>query len=154
LDSHYRETEDAARKRLTVILALVPVIALFGYLAGSQLGRALARFHPTVALAESILEEDASGKVGETIETETYRASGDSIDVLRKNALDARFRFRRSGRFLGLFFGVVICCKLVGLSVRRSRTDYEPDRGTCLSCGRCIAYCPKELETRNGHNGN
>ena len=151
-DSHYRETEAVARRRLSILLAVVPAIALFGYLAGSQLGKPLARFHPTVALAESVLAEDASGQLGETIETETFRASGDSVEVLRKNALAARSRFKQGGRFLGLFFGLVIGCKLVGLSVRRSRTDYEPDRGTCLSCGRCFAYCPKELETRKGLN--
>lgn len=149
-DSHYRETEGVARRRLSILLAAVPVIALLGYLAGGQLGRPLARFHPTVALAESVLEEDASGKIDETIETETFRASGESVGVLRKNAIDARSGFKRTGHFLGLFFGLVIGCKLVSLSVRRSRTDYVPDRGTCLSCGRCFAYCPEELEGRKG----
>jgi ferredoxin len=27
---------------------------------------------------------------------------------------------------------------------RRRNADYEPDRGECLSCGRCFAYCPRE----------
>ena len=30
------------------------------------------------------------------------------------------------------------------LSVRRRRTDFEPDRGACVSCGRCLWYCPEE----------
>jgi Pyruvate/2-oxoacid:ferredoxin oxidoreductase delta subunit len=41
---------------------------------------------------------------------------------------------------VGLVFGV----KLVQLTVRRQRTDFEPDRGACVSCGRCFWYCPEE----------
>jgi len=38
--------------------------------------------------------------------------------------------------------GVVIGLMLIGASVHRTRTDYEPDRATCVACGRCYKYCP------------
>ena len=38
--------------------------------------------------------------------------------------------------------------KLISLSVRRRRTDYEPDRGDCFACARCFEYCPNELVRR------
>jgi len=45
---------------------------------------------------------------------------------------------------LGGFMGLVVACTLVGLSTNRQRKDYEPDRASCLSCGRCFLYCPRE----------
>jgi len=150
--SHYKEDENVARRRLAVLLLAVPIIAAIGYLAGGPLGEPLAGFHSTVSLAESVIEEDAAGLAGETIDTETFRASGESIESLRGRALEVRYGFRHGGRLLGMFIGLVVGCKLVALSVRRTRVDYEPDRGTCLSCGRCFAYCPKELELRKNRS--
>jgi len=46
------------------------------------------------------------------------------------------------GGFLGLVFGFT----LAGLSVFRYRKDYEPNKGTCFSCARCMDYCPVEKD--------
>jgi ferredoxin len=48
------------------------------------------------------------------------------------------------GWIVGGFVGLVIGLKLIGLSIRRKRTDYEADRASCLACGRCFKYCPRE----------
>ena len=45
---------------------------------------------------------------------------------------------------LAAWTGLVIGFKLVTLSIRRKRTDYQPDRSRCVSCGRCYWYCPGE----------
>jgi len=45
---------------------------------------------------------------------------------------------------LGGFVGMVIGLKLIGVSVWRQRMDYEADKASCLACGRCFQYCPKE----------
>ena len=42
------------------------------------------------------------------------------------------------GGFIGLVFGLT----LAGISTFRYREDYEPNKGTCLSCARCLDYCP------------
>ena len=44
----------------------------------------------------------------------------------------------------GAWIGLVIGVKLIHLSIRRRRTEYEPDRANCVSCGRCFWYCPNE----------
>jgi formate hydrogenlyase subunit 6/NADH:ubiquinone oxidoreductase subunit I len=43
---------------------------------------------------------------------------------------------------------LVIGAKLISLSLRRQRGDYEPDRGACVACARCVEYCPNELSRR------
>jgi formate hydrogenlyase subunit 6/NADH:ubiquinone oxidoreductase subunit I len=39
---------------------------------------------------------------------------------------------------------LIIAAKLLALSIRHTRTDYEPDRGACVACARCFEYCPNE----------
>jgi len=39
---------------------------------------------------------------------------------------------------------LIICIKIINLSVQRKRENYSIDTGTCLSCGRCFKYCPYE----------
>ena len=42
----------------------------------------------------------------------------------------------------------MIGVKLISLSVRRRRTDYEPDRGDCFALRPLLRYCPNELVRR------
>ena len=59
-----------------------------------------------------------------------------------------RHKFSIGGWIFGVWVGLVIGAKLISLSVRRKRTDYEPDRGDCFACARCFEYCPNELVRR------
>jgi ferredoxin len=59
-----------------------------------------------------------------------------------------RRKIETGGWFFGAWVGLVIGGKLVSLSLRRTRTDYEPDRGACYACARCFEYCPQELARR------
>ena len=43
----------------------------------------------------------------------------------------------------GAALGIVLGAFLIGMSRRRRQQDYEPDRGLCLSCGRCFDSCPR-----------
>ena len=59
-----------------------------------------------------------------------------------------RHKFDTGGWIFGAWVGLVIGVKLISLSVRRRRTDYEPDRGDCFACARCFEFCPNELVRR------
>ena len=71
------------------------------------------------------------------------RAADNPAEIL-KAAADLRRRFDLACGLFGGWIGLVIGLKLVALSVRQSRTDYEPDRGACLACARCFTACPNE----------
>jgi len=43
---------------------------------------------------------------------------------------------------------LAVAARLIALSVRRRREDYEADRSDCLACGRCFEYCPIERKRR------
>ena len=53
------------------------------------------------------------------------------------NAEQIKGKVRNGAGILGAFIGLVVSCKLLALSIRRKRTDYEPNRGDCYSCARC-----------------
>ena len=76
--------------------------------------------------------------------TEAFRDTGESVESLYGRADGSSEKFAWGGALFGGWVGLVFAVKLVQLSVRRRRTDYEPDRGACVSCGRCFWYCPEE----------
>ena len=132
------------RKRLAVLIALLPVFIASGILIGVHISAPLSRVNSRVRLAQRIWLEDA-GEVKETTEaSDAFRATGQPTEELYKEALNLNSQFSIGGGILGAFFGLVIGMKMIQLSVRRSRIDYEMNRTTCLSCGRCFSYCPFE----------
>ncbi len=77
---------------------------------------------------------------------DAFRATGQTTDALYGDATGIRNRFGLGGALLGGFIGMVAGGKLIVLSVRRRRTEYEADPASCFACGRCYKSCPKEHE--------
>ena len=132
------------KKRLTLLIVLLPLIALLGGWAASSVNDVTARVHATVRLAERVYLEDTGKVDGTTDASSAFRATGKETEQLYAEASDIRARFKLGGWLLGGFTGLVIGLKLMRLSVRRQRADYEADRAGCLACGRCFEYCPRE----------
>jgi len=133
-----------AKKRLVFLLLLLPVLVFLGGWAGSSLKGVTSQAHETVRLAKQIYLEEA-GQIEEVTDGSTaFRATGQKIEELYQQASNIRARFEIGGWILGGFIGLAIGLKLIGLSVWRQRTDYEADRASCLACGRCFKYCPRE----------
>ena len=131
-------------KRLGIVIALAPVIVAIGAVSAMASHHALARLHPTVRLAERIADEERGLLSEMTLETEAFRAGRQTIPELYEESRAIRSDFKTKSGWIGAFLGLVIACKLIGLSVVRTRTDYEADRGACVSCARCFVYCPVE----------
>ncbi len=134
----------AARRRLIVVLLAAPVLIASGALLGSALRSSLAGLHPTVQLSEQIRLEQSGQVKTRTDATEAFRATGEAVESLYEKADAVVAKFAWGGTLFGGWVGLVFAVKLVRLSVRRGRADFEPDRGACVSCGRCFWYCPEE----------
>lgn len=149
------------KRALLAALVLLPlIVASMGWLGG-LLGPTMARANWTVRLADDIRAEDAGKLKKPTEETKAFRTSEKPPETLfaEAGAIEAKFTAKWAlplvGRvgmahLLGAFIGAVIGLKLVGLTIRRKVTDYEPDRGACVACGRCFASCPIEHARRKG----
>ena len=147
--THPRTRTD--KRRLGILLALLPVFMIAGGWLVSLLHVPFSRMNFTVRLAEQIAAED-TGKTEEITEASKYfheKAQSEEILIQRKQevgdqGLMIRKQFHRGGWLLGGFLGLVIGVKLILLAVYRRREDYQADRAHCVACGRCYAYCPIE----------
>jgi polyferredoxin len=135
------EPRSVAMKRVAIILAALPVLVGLGVGLGHLAHVSLARFHPTVRLAERVAAEKQGLVEGTTEESAAFYESPMALETLLKNGDDLRDRIKTGSMVLGAWVGLVIACKLLHLSVKRKRTDYEPDRGDCYSCARCSDAC-------------
>jgi len=136
----------ADRKRLGWVLVTAPLLVILSGWAGSRLSTAASRVHPTVALAERFASEKSSPpKISSQIAEDLAlnRAQQNPKEILT-TAATIRQRFVLGGWLFGGWVGIIISTRLFGLSIRRKRTDYEPDRGACVGCARCFEYCPNE----------
>jgi NAD-dependent dihydropyrimidine dehydrogenase PreA subunit len=135
-----------AKRRLALFLVLLPILVAGGVWGGHALRNQLARAHPRVRTAERIYLEEAGKVQGTTNVSDAFRATGQTADRLYEDATKIRSRFGLGGALLGGFVGMIAGGKLIALSVRRRRTEYEADPASCLACGRCYKSCPKEHE--------
>jgi polyferredoxin len=134
------------RARLGWLLALLPVLIGLGAWGGGKLAVPASRLHPTVALAERYADPRRSPPPPGPATPDALaigRAEQDPKAILAA-AVDIRRRFALSCWLFGGWVGLVIGARLIALSVRPSRKDYEPDRGGCLGCARCFMSCPNE----------
>ncbi|MEK7685661.1 MAG: 4Fe-4S binding protein [Verrucomicrobiota bacterium] len=136
----------ADRKRLAWLLALLPLLLVCGGWTGSKLSTAASRLNRTVTLAEQYAGKETTlihAGPRTAADLALFRAGQSPIELLTA-ATDIRRRFVLGGWLFGAWVGLVIGVKLISLSLRRRRADYEPDRAACLACARCFEYCPNE----------
>jgi len=138
------ENRAAGASRLRVLLCLLPVLMFTAGWAGSRLDVVLARMNPVVRLVETLRGGDEATQKAMAFEVEAFGGSGATREDLAAKADVVKKRFRTGGWILGGFLGAAFGISLIGLSIRRTRGSYEPDRGACLSCSRCYVSCPKE----------
>ncbi len=133
------------KRVLAGLIVLLPVLVAAGgwlcWLAREQ----LARVHPTVRMAERVRLEalEEAEKLGSDL-SEAFAHTGGAAEQLYDRARQVNRRFAVGSGALGGFLGLVFGLKLIQLSVRRKRVDYEADRATCVACARCFRYCPRE----------
>jgi len=149
----FKETRKDSVRRFVLLAAIIPALVVAGVWTGSQFHENLAMVNPKVRLANDILELNNNPAITEEldyvepIEIEAYRSSGKTDEELFSEAKEMLEVFHTGGMILGGFIGLVFGLTLAGLSVFKFRTDYEPNKGECLSCARCMDYCPVEDDT-------
>jgi NosR/NirI family nitrous oxide reductase transcriptional regulator len=129
-------------QRFILYFLLIPVWILAGGYSVSRSSDVLARVNQDVYLAELLISHPELKDDPENIDIQVFLSSGKSIESQVEDALIIRKKFRIGSWFLGGFLGLIIGVKLMNQFIFRKRTDYEPNRGHCYSCGRCMDYCP------------
>lgn len=137
-----RSSRDKGKKRLVVLLILLPIFIASGVLMGVRVSPGLSRVDSTVSLAQRVFLE-STGEVKETNDaSDAFYRTGRTTAELYEEAQGIGGQFAIGGGLLGGFLGFIIGVKLIQLAVRRTRVDYEMNTTTCISCARCFSSCP------------
>jgi ferredoxin len=141
-----RENRDQAVRRMMLTFLLIPLLVIAGAWAGSRFHQNLAMVNPTVRLANHIFINKEKNSEDTEVEITAFKSSGKTTEILYQEAAAIVDRFHTGSSILGGFLGLVLGLTLLGLSRFYHRTDYVPNKGTCLSCARCVDYCPVDRE--------
>lgn len=132
------------KKRLIIWLSLLPVVIAIGAAAGHLSGSGLARANYDVKLASQLWNKAQKSPGVPADEITAFQKTGKPNAVAYEKALEITGKFKMGGTLLGGWIGLVIGIKMIMLSIRRRRIDYEADSAGCIGCGRCYSSCPVE----------
>lgn len=146
------EVRSTAVRRMGLSLIMIPLIIAAGFYAGRALAPRAALLHPVVALDKEVkvalMEPDAES----SLELDAFRITGTSRHDLSTDAELIREKMKKGLAIAGGAVGGVFAWQIFVFALRRKRRDYTPDRGRCLSCVRCVEYCPEEQALRKTNN--
>lgn len=133
-------------KRSVTDLFLISVLAAGSALVFLNIAPALSAVNDNVKLAREIrLEKEKKIKAVSKAAVAFYE-SGRTEEELFKEEKQIMTRFRKGAPWAGAFLGLSLGFAFFLPAVRGIRTDYEPDRGRCYSCGKCFKFCPVKLK--------
>lgn len=134
----------AGKKRLIIWLILLPVLIAAGATLGNLSGSGFARSNRDVKLAAQLFQEEKKASEKPIEQVYAFRKTGQPNAVEYEKALTIEHKFKTGGMIFGGWIGLVIAIKMILLSIRRRRVDYEADSAGCVGCGRCYSSCPVE----------
>ena len=118
------------RSRALAALALGALAALLSGWTFSRLAPHVVQLHPVArAIAQRVLDADGPPAIPEPLIAQVAQLEE---------------RYRAGGWWVGALLGLVVGGRLLRLSIRRRRDDFEVNRPSCVSCLRCVRTCPKE----------
>jgi NosR/NirI family transcriptional regulator, nitrous oxide reductase regulator len=136
------------KRRIILFTLLIPVWMFIGGWALSQLHVPVSKVNRTVSLAEEVLRNKKYDVQLKSLDVETFEESGKPLPQLLEEAKLIIDDFYTGTWIVGAFLGLIIGMGVLRESVYKSSKDYEPDKGACLSCGRCFKYCPVKKDSK------
>ncbi len=147
------ETRSEGRMALGLLVVAFPILCAAGAGLGYLASDWLAGAHPAVSQARTVRDEVSKLAGPEEqleLRTRAFLRTAKTPEQLYEEERVVLERFKIGGALLGVWLGIVAGAKLIALSVRRTRTDYEAEPGQCVACGRCFLHCPREHLRRKG----
>jgi ferredoxin len=144
-DNRVKESRRQGVKRLLTCLVILPVMIAAGALALRSFSESLSRANKDVRLYEMVVMQENDPQDMLPLELETFYGQGSSIEELAAKHKTVQAGFKLYSTIAGAFVGLVIGLTLIGLSLKRTRRQYEIEYAACVTCGRCFNYCPQNI---------
>lgn len=132
------------KSRLTLWLAMLPALIAVGVLLGYLGSFQVSRVNRDVRLAQRVWREEHKMVRGSTDQSKAFYRLGKPNAVAYQKALVVDKQFKTAGMSFGGWLGLIVGIKMILLSIRRRRSDYEADSAGCVGCARCYNSCPVE----------
>lgn len=137
------EDRPSATKRFIKLSLIIPVLMILSAWTLSNFHENLAKVNTKVRLANELMLFKPDSMLP-SVEIEAFKSAGTPVEELYSEAAVIVEQFYIGSWVLGGFLGLVFGLTLSGLSVFKYREDYTPDKAECVSCARCLKYCPVE----------
>lgn len=137
------EARNAGVIRILKYAVGLPLLMVIGALLMRLSSDNLSYANKEVRLYELVQIQEAHPDYEMLPEVEAFYAQGRTVEELQQSNDAVQADFRLYGTIVGALIGLVIGLKLINLSVRRTRKEYEIDHKNCVSCGKCFSYCPQ-----------
>lgn len=131
-----------ARWAMAAALLSLPLFGGAGVAVGFVAGPALSQVHPAVRDAQQVWADESSHTQSPADATRALHKTHQELADMLARADGVRRQFVIASAVAGGLFGLAVAGRLVLLSIRRRRDEYETDRADCLACGRCFNACP------------
>ncbi len=138
-------TSQTMKKNLNRFILFGLLVPVWMFITGYAISSShvfLSKAHPDVYLAELLITHPELKADQENLDIQAFLESGQTFEELVENASLIREKFKTGGWYLGGFLGLVIGVMIMNQFIFRKREDYSPHKADCLSCGRCMDYCP------------
>lgn len=132
------------KKRIIAAVALTAVLMVGFAFTGYLLAPGVSRIDSRVVLADKVSHESQTGDPSLDDTVKAWRNTGETPSELYKRVGDVQHKFRIGLPIFGIWMGMSIGGRILGMLVKRRQTGYSADGSACVACARCYADCPIE----------
>ena len=147
-ENKLKESRLTGVRRILIYLLILPLMAVAGGLMMRMMSDTLSKVHKEVRLYEMVLEHEQNPQDMLSLELEAFYTLERTAEGLSEQVELIKQDFQWYSTIAGIFLGIVFGFTLIGLSVKRTRRQYEIDDAQCVNCARCFNYCPQNIKNK------
>jgi ferredoxin len=142
-ENKVKESRATGVKRILVYLLILPLMAAVGGVTMRMLSDTLSTTHKEVRLYEMVMENEENPQEIQSLELQAFYGQERTVESLAEQVTVIKREFQFYATIAGIFLGIVFGFSLIGLSLKRTRKQYEINDAQCVNCARCFSYCPQ-----------
>lgn len=146
------ESHSEGVKRILGYFVILPLLMVAGSVLMRLGSENLSQAHREVRLYHMVIAHEADPDGELTPELEAFYSQGRTIEELTASYQKVQDDFTVYSTIAGVLIGLVIGLKLINLSLKRTRKEYEIVYSNCIACGKCFDYCPQNRKMNMEYN--